>query len=85
MLQITDSAAEQLKKALAETDNEDNMCLRLGETQDGLRLVFDQQRPGDTTVKKEDETLLVMDTATANRFDDRTMDFDDRTEQLVFT
>jgi len=85
MLQVTDTAAEHLRKVLADLDTRDDVCLRLSETQEGLRVVLDQQRPGDAIVKKGDEALLVMDAATADRLDGRTMDFGESTRQLVFT
>ena len=59
--------------------------IRLGETQEGLIMVLDKQRPGDTTVKYDDEVLLVIDAVTVDRLEGRTMDFDDSSEQLVFT
>jgi len=85
MLQITDTATEQLKKTLADLDTREDVCLRLSETREGLGITLDQRRPGDATVKNGDEALLVMDAATAGRLDGRTMDFDERTRQLVFT
>jgi len=85
MLQITDTATEQLKKTFAGLDTREDVCLRLSETQEGLRIVLDQRRPGDATVKNDDEALLVIDAATAGRLNGRTMDFDESTRQLVFT
>lgn len=85
MLQITDTAAEHLREVLADLDTREDVCLRLSNTQEGLKVVLDQQRPGDATVKNGDEALLVMDAATAGRLDDRTMDFNESTQQLVFT
>ena len=85
MLQVTDTAAEHLRKVLADLDTRDDVCLRLSETQEGARVVLDQQRPGDAIVKKGDEALLVMDAATADRLDGRTVDLGESTRQLVFT
>jgi Fe-S cluster assembly iron-binding protein IscA len=85
MLQITDAAAEQLSEVLADLDTREDVCLRISETQEGIRMVLDQQRPGDATIKNDDETLLVMDAVIADRLDGRTMDFNERTAQLVFT
>lgn len=85
MLTITDSAAQRLSKVLAEIDARDDVCLRLGETQEGLKMVLDQQRPGDETVKCGDDVVLVIDAATAGRLDGRTMDYNASTEQLTFS
>jgi Fe-S cluster assembly iron-binding protein IscA len=85
MLQVTDSAAEELRKTLADLDTREDVYLRLSETQEGLRIVLDQQRPGDATVKNGDEALLVVDSATAGRLNGRTIDFNEDTRQLVFT
>ncbi len=85
MLQLTGRAAKRLKKALTDLDSQEDTCFRLGVTQEGVKMVLDQERPGDTTVKYEDEVLVVMDPASAGRFEGRTMDFNETTEQLVFT
>ncbi len=83
MFEITDTAAQRLRKVLADVNAREEVCLRLGETQEGLRMVLDQQRPGDVAVTRDEEVLLVIDAATAGRLDGRTMDFDESTEQLV--
>ena len=85
MFDVTDTAARQLKKVLAELRACDDVRLRLGETQGELKMLLDQERPGDTAVKHGDEVLLVIDAATAGRLDGRTMDFDESSQQLVFT
>ena len=85
MFVVTDNAAKMLKAALAERDTSENACLRLSEAEDGLRMVIDQQRPGDTAVEYDDKVLLVMDPTTAGRLEGRTMDFNEDTEQLVFS
>ena len=85
MLQLTNKAAVRLKSALSELNVEDGACFRLGLTQGGAKLVVDQERDGDTTVKYGDEVLLVIDAVSAGRFDGHTMDFDEDAKQLVFT
>lgn len=85
MLKITDDAAKRLSKVLAEIDASDETCLRLGETQEGLKMVLDQQRPGDETVQYDEDVVLVIDAVTAGRLDGRTMDFNASTEQLTFS
>ena len=85
MFVVTDNAAKKLKAALEERDTSEDACLRLGEAADGLKMVIDQQRPGDTAIQYDDKVLLVMDPATAGRLEGRTMDFNADTEQLVFS
>jgi Fe-S cluster assembly iron-binding protein IscA len=85
MFQITDTAATHLRNVLADFDTRDDVCLRLAETQRGLGMVLDQRRPGDRTVRHADELLLVFDATTAERLDGQTMDFNESTEQLVFS
>jgi len=85
MLQVTDKAAARLKSALSELHPDEDACFRLGVTEEGVKLVIDQERPGDSTVKYGDEVLLVIDGTSAGRFEGHTMDFDETAKQLVFT
>ncbi|MFQ5791303.1 MAG: hypothetical protein ACE5JI_12600 [Acidobacteriota bacterium] len=85
MLQLTEKAAVRLKSALLELHPDEGACFRLGVTQEGVRMVVDQERPGDTTVKYGDEVLLVIDPTSAGRFEGHTLDFDEAAKQLVFT
>ena len=85
MLQLTDKAAVRLKSALAELHPDEGACFRLGVTPEGVKMVVDQERPGDKTVKYGDDVLLVIDATSAGRFEGRTMDFNEATKQLLFT
>ena len=85
MLQLTDKAAVCLKSALSELDLDEDVCFRLGLTEEGVKLAVDQERPGDTNVKYRNEVLLVIDPTSADRFEGHTMDFDEATKQLIFT
>jgi Fe-S cluster assembly iron-binding protein IscA len=85
MLQVTDRAAVRLKSALSELHPDEGACFRLGLGEEGVKLVVDQERPGDSTVKYGDEVLLVIDATSAGRFEGHTMDFDEAAKQLVFT
>jgi len=85
MFEVTGSATAELKKVLEGLDSGESTYLRLAVTQQGLGVVLDEQRPGDKAVKDGDTILLVVDEATAKRLSDRTMDFDETAEQLVFT
>lgn len=85
MFHVTERAAERLRTVIAELDIHGGICLRLGETQEGPKMVRAQPRPGDTTVKVGDDVLLVVDAATAGRLDGSELDLDESTERLVFT
>ena len=85
MLELTDSVADRLKSALSGLDLDEGACFRLSVTQEGVKIVVDQERPGDTIVKYGDDVLVVMDATSADRFDGHTMDFNEDTKQLVFT
>lgn len=85
MLQLTDKAAVRLKSALSELHPDEDVCFRLGMAEEEVKLVVDQERPGDTTVKYGDDVLLVMDAISAGRFEGHTMDFNEATKQLVLT
>ena len=85
MFQVTDKAAVRLKSALSELHPDEDACFRLSVTQEGVKIVVDQERPDDTAVKYGDEVLLVIDAKSAGRFEGHTMDFDEAAKQLVFT
>ena len=85
MLQLTEKAAVRLKSALSELHPDEGACFRLGLTKEGVRIVVDQERAGDTTVKSGDDVLLVIEAALVDRFEGHTMDFDETANQLVFT
>jgi Fe-S cluster assembly iron-binding protein IscA len=48
-------------------------------------MVLGRPHLGDTAILMGDGVSLVIDPATADRLDDREMDFDIRNDQLVFT
>lgn len=83
MFQLTDRAAQRMKAALSEVENSEGVCFRLGVTEDKLRMVVDQERPGDTTVEHEGEVVLVMDSVAAGRLDNHKLDFEEDTSSLV--
>ena len=85
MLRITDKAAQRLKGALSELDVSEDACFRLGMTEEGVKIVIDQERPGDTSVEYEEEALVVMDSVTADHLHGRELDYNETTGQLVFT
>ena len=85
MLQLSDEAAVRLQSALTELDLDEGACFRLGVTQEGPKIVIDQERPGDTTLTYQGQVLVVVDAGSVDRFDGHTMDFDETAEQLVFT
>ena len=83
MFQITDRAAQQLKVALEKTDNAENACFRVGVTDSQVQMVIDQERPGDTAIAYEGETLLVLDSAAESCLSNRQLDFEEQSSRLV--
>ena len=47
------------------------------------QLVVDQERPGDTTIEHEGETLVVLDPTAGNLLYNRELDFDNESSGLV--
>jgi Fe-S cluster assembly iron-binding protein IscA len=83
MFQITERAARQLKTALSKAEDPEGACFRVGVTNNQVKLVVDQERPGDTTIEHEGETLIVLDPAAGNVLHNRELDFDDGASGLV--
>jgi Fe-S cluster assembly iron-binding protein IscA len=85
MLQLTDKAAVRLQTALSELDVDEGACYRLALTEEGMKIVIDQEREGDTAVKYGDDVLIVIDATSVGRLEGRTMDFDESARQLIVT
>ncbi|MBN2294616.1 MAG: hypothetical protein JXM70_19455 [Pirellulales bacterium] len=85
MLQITNKAAAHLKSALSELDFEEGACFRIGVAEEEVKLVVDQQRPGDSTIEHEHDVLVVIDPVSSDILDKFTIDFNETTKQLVFS
>lgn len=83
MFQITDRAARQLKAALSKAEDAENACFRIGVKDNQVKLVVDQQRPGDTAIEHEGETLLVLDSAAGSLLYNRKLDFEEHVSGLV--
>jgi hypothetical protein len=83
MFQVTASAAETLKAALAEKQQTDESCFRLGFAGHDVRIALDQPRPGDSAIQHEGQVVLVLDSATSESLADRELDVDDNSSQLV--
>ncbi len=85
MFQVTGRAAAELRRVLAGLDAREAAYLRLRVTEQGMGVILDQQRSGDQAIRDGDDVLLLVDETTASRLSNRTMDFDESNEQLVFT
>ena len=85
MFQLTERAAKELRRNLAEHNTPEDVCFRLGMSPEGPVLVFDEKGPEDTAVMYDHEALVVMDREVADHFDFQTMDYDETTQELVFT
>lgn len=83
MVQLTDEAAVRLKSALSRVAPNEDACFRLGATEEGMKIVVDQQRAGDATVEYGGEVLIVIDAASAARCEERTIAFDEVAKKLV--
>jgi hypothetical protein len=83
MFQVTVSAAERLKAALAERKQIEESCFRLGFAGHDVKIALDQPRPGDSAIQHEGELLLVVDPATSESLADRELDVEENSWQLV--
>lgn len=83
MLAMTDAAAGALKMLLAKETEEDDPRIRFGFVEGELKLGYDKERPGDTTVEHNGEPLVVMDSSTSDRLYDRKLDLADGGDKLV--
>jgi Fe-S cluster assembly iron-binding protein IscA len=83
MFKVTDRAAQQLKTALSKAEDTENACFRMGIVDNKVQLVVDQQRPGDTAIEHEGETLVVLDPGAGNALYNRELDFDNEASGLV--
>lgn len=83
MLEITDTAAEQLRAAIPESGASERR-LRVLLRENCLEVIPDEPRPGDVTLDHEDEALLVMDRETADRLSGHKLVYDEKVARLVF-
>ncbi len=83
MFQITDAAAQTLKATLLEVREVDEPRFRLGIIDGSVKLAIDRERPGDTTVEHEGETLIVTDKPTLDRLNGRELDYEEDASRLV--
>lgn len=83
MFQVTDRAAQQPKTAFSKAEGTENACFRIGVADNQVKLVVDQERPGDTTIEHEGETLVVLDPKAGNLLYNRELDFDNESSGLA--
>ncbi len=83
MLEVTDSAAGQLRTALSKSGEGGNDCFRVFIRENCLEVIADKQRSADVAVEHDDEVLLVMDQATADRLSEHKLDYDATVSRLV--
>ena len=83
MFQITDRAARVLQTALSKADVPESACYRIRVADNKVRVLVDEERPGDATVEHEGELLVVVDPAAGNLLYDRILDFGNNTFGLV--
>jgi hypothetical protein len=83
LFEVTASAAETLKAALAEKRQGKESLFRLGFAGHDVKIALDQPRPGDSAMHHEGEVVLVLDSATSESLADHVLDFDDSSSELV--
>lgn len=83
MLKITKNALARLQTTLQEARLTELDCLRIVVGDGGPALILDQEQPGDITLERDGELLLVIDESTANYYYGRILDVDDATSLLV--
>jgi Fe-S cluster assembly iron-binding protein IscA len=84
MLEITEPAAKRMASALAELSAAENECFRIVVTEEGARLMRDEQQAGDVALEHEQKVVLVMDSDTAEFLKDEKIDYDEAKSALVF-
>jgi Fe-S cluster assembly iron-binding protein IscA len=84
MLEVTSSAAGQLRAALVESREGDQECFRVLLRENCLEVIPDQPKGEDVAVEHEGEVLLVMDRDTADRLSGHKLDYDENVSRLVF-
>lgn len=85
MLQVTQPARERLRAELSDRFGRRSEFFRVFIRENCLEVIRDEVRPGDVTVRDEDDVLLVMDPATADWLSDRKIEYDETISRLVFT
>ena len=83
MFKVTDRAAQQLKTALSKAEDTESACFRIGVADSKVQLTVDEERPGDTAITHEKETLVVLDPTAGKLLYDRELDFDNEASGLV--
>jgi hypothetical protein len=83
MLSITQPAARKLKALLSKTVTLEEPRIRVGFSEQGIKLTVDRERPGDTTVKHDGESLIAMDTATSDRLYALKLDVKEGTNKFI--
>ena len=84
MLQLTDTAAIRMHRALTEAFEYGSECFRIVVTKSQVQIVRDEERPDDVIYEHEGRVVLVLDVATAEFLKDCTVKYDEATSTLVF-
>jgi Fe-S cluster assembly iron-binding protein IscA len=84
MLELSDAAAERMRKELLEWGENENECFRIAVADDNLELVQDEQRPDDVAFEHEGKVILVLDSDASELLKDSKIDFDEEESELFF-
>jgi Fe-S cluster assembly iron-binding protein IscA len=84
MFEVTETAAEQLRKTLLESHQGAQGCFRVLLKENCLEMVPAEPMPDDVTLEHDDQALLVMDQETADRLSGHKLDYDEQVSRLVF-
>ena len=84
MLEITPAAANRMLTALLEVSEAGDECFRIVVTEEGAKLLQDEQQTHDVVFEHEQRVVLVMDPATAEFLKDEKIDYDEANSALVF-
>jgi hypothetical protein len=83
MLEVTDSAAEQLRTAFSKLGASEDGCFRVLLREKCLEVIPDEPKPDDVTLEHDDRALLVMDPVTADRLSGHKLVYDEKVSRLV--
>ena len=77
-LQVTDAAATHLKTLLKSTERSDDQVIRLTPDTDGnLKLILDQERPGDQIVEQDGAIVVVIEQPISDKLSGAALDYKD--------
>ena len=77
MLNVTDKATAALRATLNESADDEQHCLRMEQSREGLALRIDERREGDQVVSDAGGDVLVVEPTISDALDGATLDAED--------